>query len=100
MNKTIFSLADISAIVKPLSHKYKVKEIYIFGSYARGEADENSDLDFLVFGSEEFKPTAIFSLGAELSEIMQKKVDVFEIRELEQDSAFYNNVMKEKVLVA
>lgn len=25
------------------------KEIYLFGSYARGEADAQSDLDFLIF---------------------------------------------------
>ena len=47
MQQTVFTMEDIAAMVKPLADKYRVKEIYLFGSYARGEADENSDLDFL-----------------------------------------------------
>ena len=48
MDNRIFTLDNIKALVKPFAEKYHVKEIYLFGSYARGEADENSDLDFLV----------------------------------------------------
>lgn len=44
MDNRIFTLDNITAMVKPLAEKYHVKEIYLFGSYARGEADENSDL--------------------------------------------------------
>jgi len=100
MDKRIFTLENIIAMVKPLAEKYKVKEIYLFGSYARGEADENSDLDFLVFGGDNFKLTNIFALGEDLREVLQKKVDIFEIHEVNQDSEFYRTIMREKVLVA
>ena len=50
MDKQILTSEDINRFVRPIAEKYHVKEIYLFGSYARGEADENSDLDFLVFG--------------------------------------------------
>lgn len=72
----------------------------MFGPYARGEADENSDVDFLVFGGEGFKLTSILALGEVLREILKKKVDIFEIREVNQDSEFYRTIMREKVLVA
>ena len=40
-----------------------MKEIYLCGSYARGEADAQSDLDFLIFGGDGFRLTEIlFSL--------------------------------------
>ena len=41
-----------------------MKEIYhLFGSYARGESDAQSDLDFLIFGGDGFRLTEIlFSL--------------------------------------
>lgn len=100
MDNRIFTLEKITAMVKPLAEKYHVKEIYLFGSYARGEADENSDLDFLVFGGENFKLTNIFALGEDLREVLQKKVDIFEIHEVNQDSEFYRTIMREKVLVA
>lgn len=100
MNKTIFTTKDIVNLVKPIAEKYKVKEIYLFGSYARGEATESSDLDFLVFGGKNFKLTMIFSLAEELREILKKDVDVFEINEINQDSNFYHTIMKERLLVA
>ena len=100
MDNRIFTLENIKAMVKPLAEKYHAKEIYLFGSYARGEADENSDLDFLVFGGENFKLTNIFALVEDLREVLQKKVDIFEIHEVNQDSEFYRTIMKEKVLVA
>ena len=61
----------------PLEWINQEKKIYLFGSYARGEADENSDLDFLVFGGEGFKLNSILALGEELREVLKKKVDIF-----------------------
>lgn len=100
MDNIIFTIHDIKALVKPIAQKYKVREIYLFGSYARGEADENSDLDFLVFGGENFKLTMIFSLAEELREVLKKDVDVFEINEINRDSDFYYTIMRERLLVA
>lgn len=100
MNGNIFTIKDIADLVKPIVEKYGVKEIYLFGSYARGEANEDSDLDFLVFGGENFKLTMIFALAEELREILKKDVDVFEINEINKDSDFYNTIMKERLLVA
>lgn len=100
MNNDIFTIKDIENLVKPIAEKYKVKEIYLFGSYARGEANENSDLDFLVYGGEKFKLTMIFALAEELREVLKKDVDVFEINEINEDSDFYNAIMKERLLVA
>ncbi|MCI9250079.1 MAG: nucleotidyltransferase domain-containing protein [Dorea sp.] len=100
MNNTVLTIGDIKRMIKPIATKYKVKEIYLFGSYARGEADESSDMDFLVFGGENFRHTLIFSLAEELRIIFNKEVDVFEINEINKNSDFYNAIMKERLLVA
>ena len=100
MDNHIFTINDIKTLVMPIAQKYQVKEIYLFGSYARGEANESSDLDFLVFGGENFKRTLIFSLAEDLREVLKKEVDVFEVSELNTDSEFYKAVMKERLLVA
>lgn len=100
MNDKIFTITDIKALVKPIAEKYNVDEIYLFGSYARNEANQNSDLDFLVFGGRNFKLTMIFSLAEELRAILNKNVDVFEINEINQDSEFYKAIMKERLRVA
>lgn len=100
MNNHIFTIKDIEDLVRPIAEKYKVKEIYLFGSYARGEADESSDLDFLMLGGENFKLTRIFSLAEDLRKALNKDIDVFEINEINKDSDFYNVIMKERLLVA
>ncbi len=100
MNSSVFTVKDIENLVQPIAKKYKVNAIYLFGSYARGEADESSDLDFLVCGGENFKLTLIFSLAEELREVLKKSVDVFEINEINEDSDFYNAIMRERLLIA
>ncbi len=94
------TISEIEAKVKPLAEKYKIKEVYLFGSYARNEATSDSDLDFLVYGGDDFKLTLIFAFAEDLRRDFQKDVDVFEIHEVNQESDFYNNIMKERILVA
>lgn len=100
MNDNVFTIENIISLVKPIAEKYQVKEIYLFGSYARGEANVDSDLDFLVYGGENFRLTMIFALAEELRVTLKKGVDVFEIHEINKDSEFYNTIMKERLLVA
>ncbi len=100
MGTNVISIDKIITLVKPFAEKYNVKEIYLFGSYARGEANENSDLDFLVVGGDNFKLTNTLALGEDLREALKKKIDIFEIREINKESEFYQTIMREKVLVA
>lgn len=59
-----------------LYERYKVKEISIFGSYARGSQRKKSDLDILV--SYEVVPDLLSFINLEnyLSKILKKKVDL------------------------
>ena len=100
MSNTIYTIEKIKDIVKPIANKYNVQSIYLFGSYARGDANENSDLDFLVFGGDKFKLTNIFALAEDLRMAFQRQVDVFEISEINIDSDFYSTIMNERLNVA
>jgi predicted nucleotidyltransferase len=100
MNHQILTIADIENIVRPLVEKYHISEVYLFGSYARGEAESDSDLDFFVIGGDQFKRTRIFAFAEDLREAFDKDVDVFEIHEINQDSAFYQNILRDRRKVA
>ncbi len=100
MSDIILSFSDIQRIVKPLAEKYHINEVYIFGSYARSEATENSDIDFLVFGGKDFKLTSVFAFAEELRMLINKEIDVFEINEINQNSSFYQTIMKGRIKVA
>lgn len=44
----IYSIEDIKRITVPVAQKYGVKKLALFGSYARGEQKETSDIDFII----------------------------------------------------
>ena len=43
-----YTIEDIKTIIEPIARKYGVERVYLFGSYARGEANMNSDIDLRV----------------------------------------------------
>jgi len=54
-----------------------VKKVYLFGSYARGEADENSDVDLLIDWDYPNIKRGLDYIGwwMDMKEILQKEVD-------------------------
>jgi len=78
------SFAEINKILRKnknfLSKRYKIKEIGIFGSYLRGEAKEDSDLDILVEFESDAKISLLDFVELEnfLSDLLGVKVDLVE----------------------
>lgn len=100
MSEHIYSLNEISAVVLPLLKKYHAERAILFGSYARQEADASSDIDLLVVGGKNFDPTDVLCIAEELYTALNKLVDVFELREINPNSTFYNTIMGEGVQIA
>lgn len=48
MNKTIYTIDEIKKRFEKVAKKYEIGEAYLFGSYARGKATKNSDVDFYI----------------------------------------------------
>ena len=65
----------LSAMREELRERYSVNSIGIFGSFARGDAEQNSDVDVLV---ELAEPTFdhYIDLKFELERIFQRSVDL------------------------
>ena len=71
--KTFEEIKEILKKQKPfLMEKYGVKEIGIFGSYAKGEQKDKSDLDILV----EFERSIGFFEFLELEEYLENTIGV------------------------
>ncbi|MFR8176492.1 MAG: nucleotidyltransferase family protein [Christensenellales bacterium] len=56
----IYTLDEIRKITVPIAERYRLKKLSLFGSYARGEASESSDIDFYAEFPEAF---GLFRLG-------------------------------------
>ena len=57
-------------------------------------------IDLIVIGGSKFDPTDVFCIAEELHRTLGKAVDVYELRELNVGSVFYNTVMAEGVQIA
>ena len=95
----LYTIDEIREKVKPVAERYGIEKVLLFGSYARGEADEDSDIDVIVVGGDGFHGSDVFAFGEDLRELTQKDVDAFEIREVNPDSELYNNVMREGLII-
>ena len=100
MNDKVYSFEELSAIILPLIKKYHANRVILFGSYARNEADKDSDIDVLGIGGDLFEPTDVFCIADELNRLSQKRVDVYEEREIDHSSEFYNIILSEGVEIA
>lgn len=56
-----------------LLQEYDIKLIYIFGSYAKGNNNANSDLDIGVFLNNDYDPMDKLSLIGYLTSILKKR---------------------------
>ena len=100
MSDHVYAQDEIFAAVWRLLKKYHAERAILFGSYARQETDAASDIDLIVVGGSRFDPTDVFCIAEELPRTLGKSVDVYELRELNAGSAFYNTVMAEGVQIA
>jgi hypothetical protein len=75
--KTLEEIEDILRDQKPILKKmYKVKEIGIFGSFARGEQKDTSDLDLLIDFEEPIGLIQYVGLQNYLSDKIGEQVDL------------------------
>ncbi len=69
---------EISSIIKnnKIKEKYWLKNIRIFGSYAKWLNTKKSDIDFLVDYKKPLDIILYFSLKKELEKLFWKKIDI------------------------
>lgn len=61
--------------ISPILQKYGVKKAALFGSYARGDYDEKSDIDILIEPPADMG-LSFLTLKHDLEDVLHKKVDL------------------------
>ena len=92
----ILTIEEITKKVVPIAKKYNLKEVYLFGSYARGKAKEDSDIDLAFSSNETLSYFKIFEIEAELEEVLGKSVDLVPIVQLSEAKTPIGKYMYEK----
>lgn len=100
MSGYVYSQDELINTILPLLKKYRAEKALLFGSYARQEATPASDIDLIVIGGPHFDPTDVFCIADDLYRLTEKDVDVYELREINEGTDFYNTVLSEGVQIA
>lgn len=101
----IYTLDEIKKAITPVARKHELKAVYVFGSYAKGTATEQSDVDLLI-DTEGTKIKSLLDLAVvycELEQALDKEIDLITVSSLEQEAqrsgeiSFRENVISERV---
>ena len=92
----VYTIDEIRKRIVPIVIKYGIASIALFGSYARGEATDESDLDF-VMDKGDLKGLRYVSLIHELEREFECHVDV--VSKDSSNKEFLLAIEKEEVLL-
>ena len=104
MNKQIQNI--VKELKKNISDKYKISEMRLFGSTARGGAKSDSDIDIYICLSEVNRNIEedIFDKAYDLELKYDRIIDIFVFDERIKDGInaqlpIYKNIMKEGIII-
>lgn len=97
INKQVYSIPEIVDILTPVARAHGIDKVYLFGSYARGEATSDSDIDLRIDSG---RIKSLFELGSfyvDLEEGLKKSIDI--VTSDAMSDKFYNSIKREEVIL-
>lgn len=98
------AIIEIKKLTEPIFREYGVEKAYVFGSYARGDYNENSDIDIIISSKNIRSLLIIGAILEALKLALKKEVDLIEEECFEDDmdeidQEFYDKIKKERVMI-
>ena len=87
---------NLCEIIQDIAKKYKLDSIGIFGSRARGDYRDDSDLDIFIIGNLSLDEE--LSLEAELEKMLNNSVDIVRLSE-ESDKILLKNIVNDAEVI-
>ena len=93
---TRYTIDELREIIAPLAEKYGAERIYLFGSYARGDEAEHSDIDLRI-DKGQIRGLAMAGLLIDLEDALGLPVDMLSTTSL--DERFLSSIRNDEVLL-
>ena len=88
---------SITTAIQAIAIRHGIEKVFLFGSYARGDATETSDCDFRIVGGNIRDLYDIADLRLDLEEALGKKIDLILTKNMNE--AFYSKFKDEEVRI-
>ena len=88
---------ELKEIISPIAQRYGVERVFLFGSMARNEANDNSDYDFLISKGDLRSLIQYMAFVSELETVLKRHVDV--VTDSSPDEMFISNARQEGILL-
>ena len=69
-------------IIDFLKKEFQPKFIYLFGSFAKGEGREDSDIDLAFFTEKAINPYELYLASNNLSSVVQRDVQIIDLKDI------------------
>ena len=93
-------ISQYTDAIIPIAIHYNLKAVYLFGSYARNNAHNDSDIDIIV-DTEGSTATSLFKLGAlyeDLHNALNKEIDLMTLKSLiEYENDPYSRIISSNI---
>ncbi|HEN0128855.1 TPA: nucleotidyltransferase domain-containing protein [Streptococcus agalactiae] len=99
----VYTIEEIKEKIQPIAEKYELPVVYLFGSYARQEADDESDIDIAVsVQGLDITGFELLDLEDEIKNVFSRPVDFLVVEDIEVGKSpiaiqVKKNFQKEKV---
>jgi predicted nucleotidyltransferase len=93
----ILTTEQIRMCCKEILDAYQVEYCYLFGSYAKGKATEQSDVDLLISTKE--TGLRFYEIAERLRESLHKKVDLLDVKQLVNNETLIDEMLKEGIKI-
>ena len=91
-----YSIEELQSIIVPLAQKYGAERIFLFGSYARGDITDSSDIDLRI-DKGSIRGLALAGLLVDREDALGIPVDLIPTTSL--DSRFLESIHPDEVLI-
>lgn len=92
-----YTIDEIKSKAVPVAKSYGIGKLSLFGSYARGEATEDSDIDFFIDKGKIRGLMQYFAFVNALEEVFMCHVDV--VTSSIEDKVFLGSIIKEGIVL-
>ncbi len=93
----LVSVDEIKEVCNEVFSQYDVNYCYLFGSYARGEARENSDIDLFI--STSLTGLDLVELIDKLHTALNKNIELIKSSEIEEFGQLVDDVLREGIRI-